>query len=297
MIRMLDAGWPAQTPAGVIADCKALGAGIIGLYDANWSVPSAQKTTAFLDAVDQGGVPVLPICTPSNFPPDTAAQLLGIMVGAGLKHKFCAFDLETYSFPPQDWVSSCIALLHGAGWKVIGYGFQSTKTTYQACGFDYWWGVLNYAQGYGYVPNWCNAFQYYDKLIGPSGATYDGSTVGDALQAAFFADPAPAPSPAPKKEEDMITTIYVSGLGLVSSWVTAAGELLLSTMPVSKTDTAGAEGRWTLGTGFPQQYPSVVVAPDAKGVFVTAVNGKQEAILVQSGEWPWPKNAWNWKAL
>lgn len=231
-LKMLDAGWPASTPAGVIADCKALGAQVVALYDANWSAVGATRTAAFLDAIDQGGIPVIPICTPSNTPPDTAQQVLQIMTSQGLKHTFCAFDLETYSFPPVAWMKACVDLLHGAGWKVIGYGFQSTKNAYAGCGFDYWWGVISYAQPYGYVPSWCDAFQYYDKLIGPSGATYDGSTVGDAMAAAFLADPSPTPIPSPvfAKEHDVISAIrppdFAVGPGVTDTYdVDPSGKL------------------------------------------------------------------------
>lgn len=221
MLKMLDAGWPAATPAGVIADCQALGAQVVALYDANWSAAGATRTKAFLDAVDQGGVPILPICTPSNTPPDTAQDVLSIMVGQGLKHTFCAFDLETFSFPPLVWMKECVDLLHAAGWKVMGYGFQSTKNAYASCGFDYWWGVVDYSEGYGYVPPWCDAFQYYDRLIGPSGAIYDGSTVGDALATAFLADPAPAPSTG---DDEMAQTIAtVEGGQPNTYYVTQAG--------------------------------------------------------------------------
>lgn len=205
-VRALDAGWPAQTPAGAVADCHALGASLLMLYDADWSAPSANKSAAYLDAVDQGGIPVIPICTPSNVPPESAQQLLDTMVAQDLSHKFCMFDLEAYSFPPTSWVTGCIQLLHGAGWKVIGYGFESTKGTYWGCGFDYWLGVIDYTQGYGYIPPWCDGLQYTDKLIGPSGANYDGSTISDALWAAFEADP---PTP-PAQEEKLVKFTYGS---------------------------------------------------------------------------------------
>lgn len=178
----LDVCGPPDDPNALVADMRAMGARLVGLYVYNSSASFCVRSASYIAAVERawGGPCVLPILTIATGDNPGAARVSSLLQQYGMQGRRVGHDVETYAFPGAGVLRPIFQAERELGCSPGIYCFDRTQPDYGAAGPDWWWGVWGYAEDFGYLPAGHAMWQYYNLARGPvTGAEYDVSTVAD----------------------------------------------------------------------------------------------------------------------
>lgn len=232
---LLDAAYPPADPAVLVADVRAAGARAVGLYAVNLSVPAAVREPAYALAVKALGVGVLPIVVPGNVPPLVPTVIAALTTwGLGL-NDLIVVDIERWSTPPVAWVAEfCRA------WSAAGiYCQEGYRAQYAAAQPRFWW-LAAWSTPPPVPPTW-DAHQY-GSYQGPSGMTYDASTVLPTIR--FWGQQEDTDMPNRSYFElEAGDEVWVPGANAQTNWNAAAqaadAELTIGSYALDGTPVAG----------------------------------------------------------
>lgn len=281
---LLDIAYPPP-PLVLVQDVRAAKARAVGVYAANYSVPHSVQTAGFVQAIRDEGVGVLPIVVPGNDPPPVGVVVQRLL-GWGLTPADpVALDLERWSLPPLAWVIDFCD-----GWPQAGIycqrGFRS-DSLYGSVHAAFWW-LAAWSDPPPVPIGW--DLHQYGFFHGPSGATYDISTVrpGFRFWGAFAT---PQEDTMPNRQWFTITagdpltdTLELPGVNQDTNWNAVAkggdAELIVQSFTLDGVPVGGLTnplpraltGKQAIfGQGFGLTGPGTAQFVAAKGTVVVAV--------------------------
>jgi hypothetical protein len=207
----------------------------VGLYAVNLSVPAAVREPAYALAVKALGVGVLPSVVPGNVPPLVPTVIAALTTwGLGL-NDLIVVDIERWSTPPVAWVAEfCRA------WSAAGiYCQEGYRAQYAAAQPRFWW-LAAWSTPPPVPPTW-DAHQY-GSYQGPSGMTYDASTVLPTIR--FWGQQEDTDMPNRSYFElEAGDEVWVPGANAQTNWNAAAqaadAELTIGSYALDGTPVAG----------------------------------------------------------
>jgi hypothetical protein len=134
---LLDIAYP-PAPSQMAADGQQAGAGMVGLYVINQSLPGTVRDAAYIQAA-RGAIRVLPIVVPGNNPPGGGDWVIRELRARGITGGLVAIDLEAGSFPFASWVSDTVRRLVASGYRPWIYATSTVRRIY---GDAEWWEAL-----------------------------------------------------------------------------------------------------------------------------------------------------------
>lgn len=132
---ILDALNP-PSPTELVADLEQVGAVGFAFYVLRRSadgglLDNGTVTKAHIDAVQESGRFAFPICVPGNNPqPDDAKRAIDNALAMDVDTWLMIFDLESFSFPPHQWLADAIVTCHHNTWMAGKYGDTNVVVQY-----------------------------------------------------------------------------------------------------------------------------------------------------------------------
>lgn len=195
------------SPDALVADMRAMGARLVGLYVYNSSASFCTRSPAYVASVEAawGGPCVLPILTIASGDNPGAGYVRNVLEQFGMQGRRVGHDVETYAFPGVGVLQPIFAAERNLGCSPGIYCFDRTQPEYGAAGPDWWWGVWGYAEFFGYLPAGHAMWQYYNRAGGPvTGTEYDVSTVADDFSVVVKAAPRVVPIQNTQQQQEFI---------------------------------------------------------------------------------------------